>query len=151
MKVPTTRGSLLITNVHWTCMQRACIHWSNKEWCALCNRHTLCRQNRLHDMIRSTRKPTLCTLRNVSTKIRLHSSHRLIRADIFRIRGIDVQSNDSWNRKSTGGVNCLSRLACAACLGWSGSILNAQSPRKVHIVGFLAGRLIWYSYSLLNL
>ena len=38
----------------------------------------------------STIKPTLWTLRNVSTQISLRILHRLIRADTFRLRGIEV-------------------------------------------------------------
>ena len=77
------------------------------------------------------------TLRNVSTQISLRSPRRQIRVEIFRLRRIEVYSNDSWNRKSTEGEHCLSELACAACLGWSGSILYA-----VLTVGFLAGLLL---------
>ena len=46
-------------------------------------------------MCRSMRKPTLWTLRNVSTKISLRTPRRLIRFDTFRLWGIDIQSNDS--------------------------------------------------------
>ena len=68
-------------------------------------------------MSRPTRHPTLWPLRNVSTHIsRLRSPRRLIRADTFRLRGIQVWSNDSWNRKSTAGEKCLSGLAYAACI-----------------------------------
>ena len=39
---------------------------------------------------RSTRKPTLWTLRNVSTQISLRRQHMLIRADTFHLGGIEV-------------------------------------------------------------
>ena len=71
-------------------------------------------------------------------QISLRNPRRLIRADTFRLRGIEVWINYSWNRKSTGGEKCLSGLACAAYLGWSGSILNAESIMLV----FLAERLM---------
>ena len=58
-------------------------------------------------MSRSTRKLTLWTLRSVSTQIRLRSPNRLIWADNFRLREIDVYSNDSLNRKSTRGEKYL--------------------------------------------
>ena len=79
---------------------------------------------------RFTSKPTVWTLRrlrNVSTHISLGSPRRLFRDDIIRLSGIDVYNNDAWNRKSTAGEKCLSELACAACLGRSGSIFT-QSP-----------------------
>ena len=41
-------------------------------------------------MSRSTRKPTLLTLRNVSTQISLRSPRRLIQADTFRLNGVEV-------------------------------------------------------------
>ena len=55
-------------------------------------------------MSHSTRKATSWTLRNVSTQM---------------------------NRKSTGGEKDVSGLACAACLGWSGSVLYADSTMLV--------------------
>ena len=51
-------------------------------------------------------------MRNVSAQISLRSPRRLIRADTFRLRVIDVKSNDV---KSTGGEKFLSELACVAC------------------------------------
>ena len=41
-------------------------------------------------MSRSTRKPTVWTLCNVSTQISLRDHRRLVRADTFRIMGIEV-------------------------------------------------------------
>ena len=82
-------------------------------------------------MSRSTRKTTLLTLRNVSTQISLRSPRRLIRVCTFRPRGIKVYRNDSWNIKSTGGEKGLSGLAFTACLGWSGSIIYAESTGLV--------------------
>ena len=41
-------------------------------------------------MSRSMRKPALWTLRNVSIRISLRSLLRLIRADVFRLKGIEV-------------------------------------------------------------
>ena len=76
----------------------------------------------------SREKTTLWPLCDVSIQISLRM---LIRADTFRLKGIEVYINQSWNRKSTGGEKCLSRLACAACLAWSGSILYAESTLLV--------------------
>ena len=73
------------------------------------------------------RQSTLWTLGNVSTQIILRNPRRLIRADTLRLRRIHVKRNDSWNRKYAGGEKCLSGLACAGCLGWSESILYAES------------------------
>ena len=44
----------------------------------------------MNDMSLPTRKPTLWSLRNLSTQISLRSPRRLIRADTFRLRVIDV-------------------------------------------------------------
>ena len=41
-------------------------------------------------MSRPARKPTLWPMRNVSTQISLRSPRRLIRADTFRLKGIEV-------------------------------------------------------------
>ena len=41
-------------------------------------------------MSRPARRPTLWPLRNVSAQISLRNPRRLIRADTFRLRGIDV-------------------------------------------------------------
>ena len=41
-------------------------------------------------MSRSIEKTTVWTLRNVSTLVSLRSSHRLIRVDTFRLRGIEL-------------------------------------------------------------
>ena len=68
-------------------------------------------------------------LRNVSIQISLRCPRRLIRVDTFRRRGIEVKSNDSWNRQSTGGDNCRFGLACAECLAWSESLLYTQNPQ----------------------
>ena len=73
----------------------------------------------------------ICVMCNVSTQICLRSPRRLIWADTFRLRGIEVYSNYYWNRESTGGEKCLSGLACTACLCWSGSILYAESSMLV--------------------
>ena len=40
---------------------------------------------------RSTRKPAVWTLLNVSTKVSLPSPRMLIRSDTFRLRGIDYR------------------------------------------------------------
>ena len=42
------------------------------------------------NMIRSTKKDLLCTLRNVLTQISLRNPRMLIQADTFRLRGIKV-------------------------------------------------------------
>ena len=83
-----------------------------------------------HNMSCSTRKPTSRTLHNVSTQISLISQHRLIWADTFRLGGIEVKSNDSWNIKSRVGEKCLSDWASATCLGRSGLLL-AESTMLV--------------------
>ena len=54
-----------------------------------------CVTMRLHvelecNMSCSTRKPSVWTLRNVSNQISLRSPRRQIRADTFRLRGIEV-------------------------------------------------------------
>ena len=57
-------------------------------------------------MNRPARKPTVWHLRNVSTQISLRSPRRLICADTFRHRGIEL-----WflEQKSTGGERSISR------------------------------------------
>ena len=50
---------------------------------------------RVFHMSRSARKPTLWTLSNISTQISLRIPRRLIRADSFRLWGIEIKSNDS--------------------------------------------------------
>ena len=87
--------------------------------------------NNIHYLSRSKRKPTLRTLRNISTQISLRSIYRLIRVDTFHLRGIGVYINDSWNRKSTWGEISQSGLARVACLGWYESIFYAESTMLV--------------------
>ena len=62
-------------------------------------------------MSRSTRNPTLWTLRNVSTQISMRSPRRLIRADTFRLRGKRnrVMIPETENPQEAKRI-------CAACL-----------------------------------
>ena len=91
------------------------------------------------NMSRPARKRTLRPLRNVSTTISQRSPRRLIWADTFRLRGIEVKNHYSWNRKSTGGERSI-RISVRGIL----RLIQVDTLRRVHNVGFLAGRLNYY-------
>ena len=80
-----------------------------------------------HYMSRSARKPTLWTLRKVSTRISIITPRMLTRLDTFRLLWIFC----FWNYYSThlppwDGM-CRSGSVCADCTGWSGSTHYAEA------------------------
>ena len=79
------------------------------------------------NMSHSTRKPTLLTLRNVSTRISLSIPRRLTRIDTFCLLWIFCFRNHYSLPLLLWDGMCRSGLACADCAGWSGSIHYAES------------------------
>ena len=75
---------------------------------------------------------------NVSTQISLRSQHRLIGAYAFRLRGMDVSSNDSWNKK----IHRRRKVSVWVSLHGLRGMIRVDTLRTVQNVGFLARRLI---------
>ena len=89
-------------------------------------------------MSRSMRKPTLWSLRYVSTQISMRSQRRLIQADSYRLnwdRGIELwfMKQKIYRRRSL-----YVRVSLRGIL----RLIRFDALRRVHTVGFLVGRLI---------
>ena len=91
------------------------------------------------NVTRSTRKPTLWTLRNVSTRISLGSPRKLIRADSFRLRRIEIYSNDSCKQKIQRRRKLTDRLTLRGML----KLIRLNTLRRVHNVDFHLERLFF--------
>ena len=84
-------------------------------------------QKLTRNMSRPARKPTLWTLRKVSTRISTSMPRRLTRIDTFRLLWIFCFRNHYSIPLSTWNGMCRPGLACADCAGWSGSIHYAEA------------------------
>ena len=88
----------------------------------------------------SARKPTLRTLRKVSTRINLSVSRRLIRADIFRLLWIFCFRNHYSIPISPLRRNVSARISLRGLR----RLIWVDTLRIVHKVGFLVERIMCY-------
>ena len=86
-------------------------------------------------------RPKLSCEKNNTTASSLYidpDPRRLIRADTFRIMGIEVLSNNSWNRKIHRWRKVSVRVSLCGML----RLFRVDTLRRVHNVGFLEEHVI---------
>ena len=88
----------------------------------------------------SVRKAIQWPLRNVSTQI------RLIRADTFRLKGIEVYRVMNPETEKTQKAELSARVSLRGML----RMIRVDNLRGVHTIGFLAGRLIYVCLMILT-
>ena len=99
-------------------------------------------------MSRSTRKPTLWTLRKISTRTNLSMPRILTQTDTFHLMLIFCFRNHYTMLLSPWDGMCRPGLACADCAGRSGSIHYAESITLVFSWNgsFLSHMVIVHNY-----